>query len=256
MFNRQKQLSPKGKPGQRVYAIGDIHGCLSLLKKLLHQIKTDNDYRHTTETHLVFLGDLIDRGPNSQGVIEFLMKFPYDFARPLFIMGNHEEMLIRALSGEPHLLPGWLDHGGYACLESYGVDQRQLMRQRLDVLEHIVKTAIPNSHIQFLRGFLDYVQCGDFFFTHAGVRPGVSLKNQTAHEMRWIRDPFLGYEGNLGAVVVHGHTISKEIEVKHNRIGIDTGAYRTGRLSAVRVEEGDYSFLEVRGDFPYTKRDS
>ncbi|MEL7096321.1 MAG: metallophosphoesterase family protein [Pseudomonadota bacterium] len=248
MLTRKKsqRWTPKGKSGQRAYAIGDIHGCLDQTHSLLQKIKAHSDYRDDIDTHVIFLGDLVDRGPNSKGVVELLMDFPFSFAKPLFVMGNHEEMMVRALSGEPELLPEWLEYGGYACAESYGIPQSQLLGQSTAALEHLLRSAIPKSHVEFLRGFLDYVQFGDFLFTHAGIRPGLSLGNQNSRDMRWIRQPFLNHKGDLGVMVVHGHTISEDVVVKSNRIGLDTGAYKTGRLSAVCIEYDQVSFIDTR----------
>lgn len=235
---------PKGKAGERVYAIGDIHGCLSETQSLLQKIKVDNEYRGEAKTYLVFLGDLIDRGPDSRGVLELLLNFPYQFAKPLFIMGNHEEMMVRGLMGEPELLPDWLKYGGYACAESYGLSRGELSGHDPEVLEHLLRRAIPKKHVEFMSGFLDYVQFGDFLFTHAGIRPGVPLPQQKSQELRWIRGPFLSFKGDHGVMVVHGHTISEEIDVKNNRIGIDTGAYKTGCLSAVCIEDEQITYLQ------------
>ena len=240
---KPSRLKPVGKPGERVYAIGDVHGCLTELKSLLLKLKADNDYRDTAKTYLVFLGDLIDRGPDSKGVIDLLMSFPYQFAQPLFIMGNHEEMMVRGLLSEPELLPDWLTYGGYVCAESYGLSRGKLLGQDPNALQHILRSAIPRRHVDFMAGFLDSVQFGDFLFTHAGIRPEVPLEEQNSREMRWIRGPFLNYEGDHGVLVVHGHTISEEIDVRPNRIGIDTGAYETGKLSAVCVEDDKVSFF-------------
>lgn len=234
---------PSGKPGARAYAIGDIHGCLEQAERLLALIEADNAERADAETYVVFLGDLIDRGPDSKGVIELAMNFPYEFAKPLFIMGNHEEMMVRGLMGEPELLSGWLEHGGFACAESYGVPRSHLQGQDAEAMEHILRSAIPRSHALFLKDFLEYVQFGDYVFTHAGIRPGVPLAEQSARELRWIRDPFLEYEGDHGVVVVHGHTVSDEVVVKSNRIGLDTGVYKSGRLSAICIENTHTSFV-------------
>ena len=241
----KNKLIPKGLPNQRVYAIGDIHGCLDETLDLLQRIKADNDYRDECKTYLIFLGDVVDRGPNSKGVIELLMNLPYDFAQPLFIMGNHEEMMVRALSGEPQLLPDWLEYGGLSCAESYGIPQSRLLGCDPDTIEFILKSAIPEAHIEFLADFLEFVQFGDYLFTHAGIRPGVPLKQQNARELRWIREPFLKFRGDHGVIVVHGHTITEKVDVKTNRIGIDTGAYKTGRLSALCIEEDHVSYLST-----------
>lgn len=244
-FKQKTKKIPKGKAGKRAYAVGDIHGCLDETKRLLSLIDADNENRSSAETYIVFLGDLIDRGPASRGVIELMMDFPYAFAEPLFIMGNHEEMMVRGLMGEPELLPGWLEHGGFTCAESYGVPRSHLQGQEPDAMEHILRSAIPKSHAEFLKSFLEYVQFGDYLFTHAGIRPGVPLEQQSARELRWIRGPFLDYEGDHGVVVVHGHTVNDEIVVKPNRIGVDTGAYKTGRLSALCIEEEHVSFVST-----------
>jgi len=172
-----------------------------------------------------------------------LIDLPYDFAEPLFIMGNHEEMMVRALSGEPELLPDWLEYGGLSCAESYGVPQSRLLGCDALTMEFVLKAAIPKYHLEFLGNFLESIQFGDFLFTHAGIRPGVPLEHQNARELRWIREPFLNYRGDHGVVVVHGHTISEDVDIKHNRIGLDTGAYKTGRLTAICIDEGQISYL-------------
>lgn len=196
-------------------------------------------------TYLIFLGDLVDRGPDSRGVIELLKTFPYDFAKPLFIMGNHEEMMVRGLMGEPELLPDWLEYGGFSCAESYGVPQSQLLGQDPAAMEHILRSAIPKSHVTFLSEFLESIQFGDYLFTHAGIRPGVPLERQNARELRWIREPFLEYQGDHGVVVVHGHTVTEQIDKRTNRIGLDTGAYKTGILSSICIEEDEIAFLST-----------
>lgn len=245
LLKRISGLRPSGKQGERVYAIGDVHGCLDRLKSLLQTLKTDHDYRDEAKTYLVFLGDLIDRGPDSKGVVELAMDLPYTFAEPLFIMGNHEEMLVRGLTGEPHLLRNWLIYGGYACAESYDIPRKNLVGQEPEILEYQLRAAIPRKHVEFLSSFLDYIQFGDYLFTHAGIRPEVPLERQESKDLRWIREPFLSYRGDHGVMVVHGHTISDDIEVKHNRIGLDTGAYKTGRLSAVCIENQQLSYFSI-----------
>ena len=192
---KKSNQKPKGKPNERVYAIGDIHGCYQEMVALIDMIHRDCAARKDKQTYLIFLGDLIDRGPDSRGVIEHLMRFPHEFATPLFIMGNHEEMMVRGLMGEPELLSGWLDHGGYSCAESYGVPRSYLQGQEPDAQEHVLRSAIPKSHAMFLKGFLESVQFGDYLFAHAGIRPGVPLDQQSGREMRWIRGPFLEHEG-------------------------------------------------------------
>lgn len=244
-FSKKRVRPPSGKSGKRAYAIGDIHGCRAELERLLAQIEADYESREPCETYVIFLGDLIDRGPDSRGVIELALNFPLTFAKPLFVMGNHEEMMVRGMMEEAHLLPGWLEHGGYACAESYGVPRSHLLGQEPDAMQHALRMAIPKKHVLFLKDFLECVQFGDYLFTHAGIRPGVPIEKQAGREMRWIRGPFLDYEGDHGVVVVHGHTVQPDIVVKSNRIGLDTGAYETGRLSAICIENTHTSFLST-----------
>ncbi|MEL6756006.1 MAG: metallophosphoesterase family protein [Pseudomonadota bacterium] len=243
---KNRRWTPAGKPGERVYAIGDIHGCLREVDALLNNIKRHNDYRDPAKTYLVFLGDLVDRGPNSRGVIERLISFPYEFAVPLFIKGNHEEMMVRSLMSEPHLIPDWLRYGGFACAESYGLSRRKLMGRDPNSLQRLLRSVIPRSHVEFLAASLDYVRFGDYLFTHAGIRPGVPIEKQKTKDLRWVREPFLSFQGDHGMVVVHGHTISERVETKHNRIGVDTGAYLTGKLSAICIDGADVTILSSK----------
>ena len=242
--NRPKP-PPTGTVGKRAYAIGDVHGRLDLLDMLLDKISQDNIERAPKETLIVFLGDLIDRGPDSRGVIERLKDNPPTFAKCVFIMGNHEEALVKGLTGSPHLLPAWLTHGGMACAQSYGVDIGTIHGQPADIVEHILISAIPADHIEFMKEFYDCVRYGDYLFTHAGVRPNVPIDEQSGKDLKWIRDEFLNSNEDFGCVVVHGHSINETVVEKHNRIGIDTGAYQSGILTAVRLEDSEKSFLQV-----------
>ncbi|RIJ20477.1 serine/threonine protein phosphatase [Henriciella barbarensis] len=233
-------------PKKRAYAIGDVHGRLDLLEDLLQQIERDIGERPTKSNHIIFLGDLIDRGPSSRGVIEKLMDYKPAHAKCHFIMGNHEEALVRGLRGEPDQLDGWLKHGGDATAESYGIDQAYLRRQGNEALEHALISAIPDRHVEFMAGFLDRIQFGDYLMVHAGIRPGIPIEDQHPSDLRWIRREFLDSQKDHGFVIVHGHTVEPEISNQLNRIGIDTGAYDTGVLTAVRLEGEDVCFLQAR----------
>jgi serine/threonine protein phosphatase 1 len=226
---------PATPGGYRAYAVGDIHGRLDLLERLLESIEADLSGRPSKKNLLVFLGDLIDRGPDSKGVIERLRSFRHDRLRPVFLAGNHEEILLRILAGETGLLQNWLRFGGAECLASYGVTPADLGSDESESLAAI-RSAVPQEHAGFLASFSDTLTFGDYLFVHAGVRPGVDLRHQSQSDLRWIRSPFLEDETDHGAVVVHGHTISGEVEHRPNRIGIDTGAYRTGVLTALGLE--------------------
>lgn len=237
MFSRRKD--PKSEPstprGYRAYAVGDIHGRLDLLEQLLDSIDADLSNRPSRKNLLIFLGDLIDRGPNSRGVIERLRTFQHDRLKPVFLAGNHEEVLLRILAGETGLLQNWLKFGGAECLASYGVDMLDLGSNRTEALDKI-RRAIPEQHSEFVASFSDTLTFGDYLFVHAGVRPGVDLRHQSQTDLRWIRSPFLDDVTDHGVMVVHGHSISGEVEFRPNRIGIDTGAYRTGILTALGIE--------------------
>ncbi len=231
--------------GRRAYAIGDVHGRLDLLDQLLLQIEQDVDRRPIRKAALIFLGDLIDRGPDSRGVIERLRSYRHGTLKPYFLLGNHEEVLLRLLKGESGILTSWLKFGGRQCLASYGLEAGQLDIRNEHAALSAIRGVIPASHVEFISSFADTLRFGDYLFVHAGIRPGIDLELQSQSDLRWIRSPFLEDESDHGMIVVHGHSISNDVEMAHNRIGIDTGAYRTGRLSALAVEGEDRWLLET-----------
>jgi serine/threonine protein phosphatase 1 len=242
----RRQSGPAGPRGWRAYAIGDVHGRLDLLDKLLQKIEDDIARREERKGLLVFVGDLIDRGPNSAQVIERLRTYKHPGIRTVFLLGNHEEVLLRILSGDADLITKWRCFGGTECLNSYGVDTDRLTRLRdVDALE-VVRSAIPKEHVRFLQSFDDSCRFGDYLFVHAGIRPGVEIDQQRQSDLRWIREPFLFDDTDHGFIVVHGHTIRPEVEVRPNRIGIDTGAYRSGVLTAFGIEGSESWFLDTR----------
>ena len=241
--------APSGEPslpkGYRLYAIGDVHGRDDLLAELLARIEADSGERGGAKRIIVFLGDLIDRGPASAGVVERLRTYRPADARVIFLMGNHEEVLLRILEGERQLIPDWLRFGGAECIRSYGVDPGLLRRMSADDAIEAVRSAIPAAHAEFLRGFDDTFKAGDYVFVHAGIRPGIPLADQDRADLRWIREPFLTDRAEHGFVVVHGHTIREEVDECDNRIGIDTGAYRFGVLTALGLEGPDRWYLQA-----------
>lgn len=240
-----RKSGPSGPRGHRAYVIGDIHGRLDLLETLLAMVEDDFRSRPKRKTSIVFLGDLIDRGPSSAGVIEHLRNYRPGFAKPLFLMGNHEEVLLRVAAGEADLIPSWLRFGGIETLASYGLDAAKLTGVPDTEAVARVKEVIPQSHLRFLSGLADTVSFGDYLFVHAGIRPGVEISEQSKTDLRWIREPFLEDRSERGFVVVHGHTISQRIEITPNRIGIDTGAFYTGKLTALAVEGVRRWFLQT-----------
>jgi len=238
MFQRRQQQprAPSTPRAYRAYAVGDIHGRLDLLNHLLTAIEQDLERRPPRKALLVFLGDLIDRGPDSRGVVERLRTYRHDKLRPYFLAGNHEEVLLRLLSGERGILESWLQYGGAECLKSYGREPAVLASQNERTALAMIKDAIPADHARFIAGFADTLSFGDYLFVHAGIRPGLDLPLQNQSDLRWIRSQFLEHEGDHGFVVVHGHTISEGVDERPNRVGIDTGAYRTGILTALALD--------------------
>ena len=238
--------TPAGAPGYRAYVVGDIHGRLDLLEDLLAKIHAELQHHPAAKTLLVFVGDLIDRGPSSAQVLERLRTYRRRGIRTEFLLGNHEEVLLRILGGDAELITKWRWFGGSECLQSYGVEPEQLARVSDEEALAIVRQAIPDEHVRFLEGFADSCRFGDYLFVHAGIRPGVALEEQSQADLRWIRQPFLSDDTDHGLMVVHGHTIAKEVEQRSYRIGIDTGAYRTGVLTALAIEGADRWLLDTR----------
>ena len=229
--------------GVRVYAVGDVHGCLPELNRLLDAI--DKDLAgDQIESHLVFLGDLVDRGPQSAGVIDRILEHGLPTDRWDCLMGNHEEVMLNCLAGQIELYDSWLRYGGVQTLESYGLSATDIFAPTFDLPAAMLK-AIPPEHIRFLESLKDYVQLGDYLFVHAGIRPTVPLERQSSRDLRWIRDGFLEVETDHAMMVVHGHTIVSEVDFLPNRIAVDTGCYVTGNLSALVLELDQKRVLTV-----------
>ncbi|KHL24458.1 serine/threonine protein phosphatase [Croceibacterium mercuriale] len=247
LLNRAPQAGRPAIPaGQRVYAVGDIHGELSLFDALLAQIAADDAASAPARTTIVLLGDLIDRGPDSAGVIAR--------ARALqgggdvrILAGNHEEMFLLSLT-DREVFRSLLRHGGRECALSFGVDRAAFQAAELDEAQALVREAVPADVIAWLQGLEDMVTIGDYLFVHAGINPAVPLAEQQTKDLRWIREPFLSHGKPHPLMVVHGHTIVDAPEERTNRIGIDTGAYRTGRLTALRLEGTTRRFMEAAID--------
>ena len=235
----------QGPEGETVYAIGDVHGCLAELELLLQCISGEISSSGCS-AHLVFLGDYVDRGPDSAGVLRRLVGGPLPGNRQSFLMGNHEEAMLASLDGDLETLSGWLRYGGLDTLESYGIGRGEVLRLGSSLPERM-REVIPEAHIAFLRACEDYVQAGDYLFVHAGIRPGVPLPDQDSTDLRWIRSGFLDDDQtDHGMLVVHGHSVVAEPETRSNRIGIDTGCFRSGRLTALVVEGPERRFLSTR----------
>lgn len=246
MFKRAS--GPAGPRGRRAYAIGDIHGCLDLLDRLLEGIEAEIAEEPRQKTSIVFLGDIVDRGPASAQVVERLRTYSPAGASAHFVMGNHEEVMLRVVAGETELLPSWLRFGGAETLKSYGLDPRELSQLEDDDMLSRLRRAIPKAHVDFLHSFADSISFGRYLFVHAGIRPGIHLSEQSQSDLRWIREPFLDDPRDHGFVVVHGHTITNSVDVAANRIGIDTGAFCTGKLTALGIEGTDRWLIQACGE--------
>ncbi len=246
LFGLSNKKRPSAPPNSRAYAIGDIHGRHDLLLELLDLIERDNEARPQGRTYIVFLGDLVDRGPDSRAVVDHLAMSPPAFARPIFIKGNHEEFLLRILDGEEDVVTHWLNYGGYECCESYGLSSGWIMNSSAADIRSRLRMAVPPSHHDFLAGMADSFRFGDYLFVHAGIRPGVPIEDQSDRDLRWIREGFLDDRTDHGVMVVHGHTIVSAPEEHPNRIALDTGAYRSGVLTAIGLEGEERWFISAR----------
>jgi serine/threonine protein phosphatase 1 len=240
----RSHVIPKLPEGELLYAVGDIHGRADLLAALLRQIEADAADRTAAKKTLIFLGDYVDRGPDSRGVIEMLLNgLPAGFDAH-FLKGNHEALLLDFLDGKARL-DHWLLNGGDATMASYGVDIGRLDEAGAgpETWREAFAAVLPEAHLSFFRQLRLQIPVGDYLFVHAGVRPGVPLEAQREEDLIWIRGEFLDAVRPFGKVVVHGHTPVREPVVLPNRIGIDTGAVFTGRLTALRLQNGEWEFL-------------
>ena len=231
--------------GQRIYAIGDIHGRADLLDALLAQIDADDVTRGPAQSRLVFLGDLIDRGPSSAQVIERAMQVAAGPRNCQFLLGNHEEVFLKALSGDLKALAFFIRIGGRETILSYGISEEEYRSCDYSELLALLLERVPESHRTFLSAFEDLIIAGDFAFVHAGVRPGHPLEQQRASDLRWIRNEFLDHRDGFEKIIVHGHTITDDVDIRAHRIGIDTGAYSSGKLTAMGFEGGERWVLDT-----------
>ncbi|SON57999.1 Serine/threonine-protein phosphatase 2 [Hartmannibacter diazotrophicus] len=224
-----------------VYAVGDIHGCLGELKALEEIIAADAA-ASVGPVIVVYLGDYVDRGPDSAGVIEYLLSPPREGLSRFFLQGNHEVMMLNYLS-DPASGQGWLNSGGADTLLSYDIDLEELEASNRP--QRILNKMVPESHRQFISAGALTLQVNRCFFVHAGLRPGVPLAEQEEADMLWMRPPDVDELTDRSHVVIHGHTIVPEPVLIGNRIAIDTGAYKTGRLTALKLSLKEVRFLST-----------
>jgi serine/threonine protein phosphatase 1 len=242
LASRAQKASPCIPAGWRIYAIGDVHGRADLLSELCDRIDRDLRLHPAAKSIQIFVGDYIDRGPQSRQVIDSLIA-RREQHEIVFLKGNHEACALQFLKYST-TLSEWQDLGGTNTLLSYGVTPaRRSDPQSQKTIAAALWQAMPEHHRRFMRNLRLSFACGDFFFVHAGVRPGVPLQKQSERDLLWIRDDFLLHEEDFGKIVVHGHTPTHEPEIRPNRINIDTGAYATGRLTCMVLEGDQMRFL-------------
>jgi serine/threonine protein phosphatase 1 len=237
-----QRIEPRLPAGYRIYAIGDVHGRADLLATVFTRVDADLIARPNLQPIEVLLGDYIDRGSDSRQVIDMLIARRRQH-NVILLKGNHEECALQFLDN-PSVLSQWRSMGGLPTILSYGVVPAHTDDEKSQkAVASAFRDAMPESHHRLLQGLAVSFSCGDFFFVHAGVRPGIPLQKQSQHDLFWIRHDFLLYEGDFGKIIVHGHTPTREPEVRSNRINIDTGAYATGQLTCLVLEDDKMTFM-------------
>ena len=227
----------------RTYAIGDVHGRSDLLQAMISFCEEDAARRGSTP-RIIFLGDIVDRGRDAKGCLDIVGRALADHPASVFLRGNHDDWFLRFLENDRRQLRTWFHDGGRETIDSYcDLD--------IDDARRLILTRYP-VHLDLIRRSLFMVEDGPLLFTHAGVRPGVALGKQSPDDLMWIREPFLDHRGKLPRIIVHGHSIMNPPRpvVTENRISLDTGACRTGRLSVLIVDqaERELSFFQTDGD--------
>ena len=243
---RTQERSYSVSADTRVYAVGDIHGRADLLKRLHDMIRADIRVQNPDRAVVIYVGDYIDRGDRSRDVLEILIGNPLPNAETVHLLGNHEAFLLTFLE-DPGVGEMWLKNGGDATVYSYGVGTPPVSdrEQRHRIMRDHLREKLPPAHLEFLRSLRRYHVEGEYAFVHAGIKPGVALEDQVDEDVLWIRGEFLETRADHGKCIVHGHTITDEIEVRPNRIGIDTGAYFSGTLSCLVLDGTSRAVLQT-----------
>ena len=241
--------APRNGPADTViYAVGDIHGRYDRLLRLQGMIEKDAAKRAGKRRVLVYLGDYIDRGPDSQRVLDHLITMPLGGFETVHLRGNHEQLMLEFMGDVDRGLP-WLANGGLKTMASYGLISEETSSRVGRVAQHKMYLdllgMLPRQHRVFLRDLPTSHRIGNYLFVHAGIRPGATLAMQDDDDLLWIREPFLSANDDYGFVVVHGHTVCAEPEIRHNRICIDTGAYESGVLTALVVDGAKLGILQT-----------
>ncbi len=233
--------------GTVAYAIGDVHGCHELLAQLLARVEEHARRSTATRRILVLLGDYVSRGPDSRRVVEMLLAPPPAGFERVCLKGNHEDLLLRFIDGELEAGRYWSGYDGLDTLADYGVAATAdgLDDATLEAMRCRFAASMPPAHLALLRALPVRFRLGDYFFVHAGVRPGVALEEQDPRDLMWIREPFLDSPLDHGAIVVHGHQVVTQVARRGNRIGIDTGACRSGVLTCLALEGTGLELLQT-----------
>lgn len=233
-------------PGTRVYAVGDIHGRVDLLEHLHDKIRREIRSQQADRNVLVYIGDYIDRGDRSRDVLDLLLTQPLPDVETIHLLGNHEAFMLTFLE-DPAMGELWLKNGGDSTVYSYGVGAPAVSdrEQRHRMMRDDLMEKLPEAHLAFLRSLQRYHVEGEYAFVHAGIKPGVALEEQVDEDVLWIRGEFLDNRDDHGKCIVHGHTITDDIEIRSNRIGIDTGAYYSGTLSCLVLDGESRAVLQT-----------
>jgi len=246
LWSRSK--GPATAPGERVYVVGDVHGRADLLERMLAEIaRHAGSSPPVSRTSVVFVGDIIDRGPHSREALALLDQARDRMPELVTLLGNHEEMLLRSIAGDETALRGWMRYGGAETVESFGLAP---LAEEADAVPYVaaLRRAVPDAWVEWLKSWPLTARSGDYFICHAGVKAGVALNRQARRDLLWARAGFVDNAHDHGSVIVHGHTITDAVEILPNRIGIDTGAYCTGTLSAVCLEGTRVDVLAVQAE--------
>lgn len=234
-LTRRKKVRPRLPVGLRIYAIGDVHGRADLLEQVFTRIDLHQAANPALRPVTIVLGDYVDRGPASKDVLDLLIR-RMETQEVIYLKGNHETYLLRFMR-QPSVLREWTMIGGRETLMSYGLKPPIAADAKVEKeLSGALKAVFPKSHQQFLGHLPLSFTCGEYFFVHAGVKPGIALVKQREDDLLWIRDEFLLHEEEFGKIIVHGHTPVPQLDIRHNRINIDTGAYATGHLTCLLME--------------------
>ncbi len=248
LFRQRTETAPVHRvpAGTRVYAVGDIHGQYDLLRRIRRLISEDADASSRGRNVAVYLGDYIDRGPGSREVIETMLNEPLSGFEEIFLKGNHEDFMLEFMD-DPSIGEPWYINGGDATLASYGIGRTAIKEgaARFSNVRDELRRKLPVEHMAFLRDLEMFHVEGDYVFVHAGIRPGRRIEEQRARDLLWIRRDFLSSDADHGCCVVHGHSISPDPEIRHNRIGIDTGAYYTGRLTSLVLDGAERRMIQT-----------